>query len=185
MTIASRLGPLSSIVTFFVPGLPQTAGSKTAIPMQGKDGRLHVAMRDGRTRKSAQRHTDWRACVALAAQRALGNYPPSTWPIQLELAFQLMRPRSHRTSRGDLRLSASGLPTTRPDLLKLARSVEDACTGILWVDDAQIVREELVKSYADFEGSGVTVSVWAIRDLWDVERIEARTERARRRAGTA
>ena len=32
-----------------------------------------------------------------------------------------------------------------PDVLKLARGVEDALTGIVWRDDAQIVNESLNK----------------------------------------
>lgn len=32
-----------------------------------------------------------------------------------------------------------------PDVLKLARGVEDALTGIVWRDDAQIVNESLSK----------------------------------------
>jgi Holliday junction resolvase RusA-like endonuclease len=37
----------------------------------------------------------------------------------------------------------------KPDVLKLARAVEDALTGILYRDDAQIVTEVLRKRYGD------------------------------------
>jgi Holliday junction resolvase RusA-like endonuclease len=40
------------------------------------------------------------------------------------------------------------VPITRPDLLKLTRLLEDACSGIIWRDDAQISDELLMKRYA-------------------------------------
>ena len=45
--------------------------------------------------------------------------------------------------------SAPFYHTTKPDALKLARSTEDALTGIVWADDAQTAVLEISKRYAD------------------------------------
>jgi hypothetical protein len=36
--------------------------------------------------------------------------------------------------------------------LKLARAAEDALTGVLWLDDSQIVDERISKAYGDDVG---------------------------------
>jgi len=51
-------------------------------------------------------------------------------------------------------------PASRPDLTKLIRSVEDALTGILWRDDAQVISQVALKRYAmPDETPGVRVRV--------------------------
>jgi Holliday junction resolvase RusA-like endonuclease len=70
--------------------------------------------------------------------------------LSVSMVFVVAEPKTHRTSTGAL--SAAGRrqpwPTTRPDLLKLARAIEDALTGVVYRDDALIVQERLVKDYA-------------------------------------
>jgi Holliday junction resolvase RusA-like endonuclease len=61
---------------------------------------------------------------------------------------------------------AAGLeewPAKPPDVLKLARAVEDALTGALWTDDALVVSEYLLKRYAPPGGpERVTVTVMEV-----------------------
>lgn len=52
-------------------------------------------------------------------------------------------------------------PIVRPDLLKLARAVEDALSGVLWKDDSQVVVEVLRKRYDEPMGCVVTVKEFA------------------------
>jgi crossover junction endodeoxyribonuclease RusA len=143
------------VIEFFVPGAPVAGGSKRAFPVRGRDGRLHVSVADD----SGPRGREWRAAVRLsAAQTAqLAGVGPLDGPLRLSLWFLLARPRGHVGRRG-LRPGAPPFPTTRPDVLKLARAVEDACTGIVWRDDAQVVAEDLRKLYAD-DGAPIGVRV--------------------------
>lgn len=48
--------------------------------------------------------------------------------------------------------------TTRPDLDKLARSVFDGLTGIVYCDDSQVVRAHLYKSFGEPERIEVRVT---------------------------
>lgn len=71
-------------------------------------------------------------------------------PVVAEFTFYQPRPKGHfGTGRnaGRLKTSAPEFPTVKPDALKLARAVEDALSGVLYRDDAQIVREVLEKEY--------------------------------------
>jgi Holliday junction resolvase RusA-like endonuclease len=129
------------VIEFTVLGEPAPAGSKRAF--QNKyTGRISVADASYRTKP-------WQAEVKAAASQVA---PPEllTGPLSLRITFFKPRPASHYgTGRnaGTLKLSASEFPTTRPDVLKLARAVEDALTGLIYRDDAQIVNEYLHKRY--------------------------------------
>lgn len=144
------------MISFFVPGLPIPGGSKTAFPIRRKDGSAGVAVSDA----SGRRGKEWRARIALAAHAAVNpDLLAPRGPLCLTLAFAMPRPKGHYGKHG-VRRSAPVFPVVRPDVLKLARVVEDACTGILWHDDAQICVEILTKEYG--RRIGVRVSVAAM-----------------------
>jgi Holliday junction resolvase RusA-like endonuclease len=167
------------MIEFFVPGAPVPAGSKRVVMAGKAGGPVRPIVTDDVDTKGRGR--DWRAAVRFAAAAAMPSVcsqcgdslqagacgpthaalarrdVPLDGPLHLSLLFVVPRPRSHRGKRG-LLPSAPAYPTTKPDVLKLARAVEDACTKILWRDDAQIVTEDIHKAYAD-DGDSVGVRV--------------------------
>ena len=157
-------------ISFFVPGRAIAAGSKRAFTRRGAGGHvIGVGVEDS----SGKSGREWRAAIRLAAGEAMaeGDFPakPLEGPLALRLEFYTPRPAGQWGKRG-LRPSAPAFPTTRPDVLKLARAVEDACTGILWRDDSQIVDESLRKWFNDTHGVGVVVTVAPILDVRDLAR---------------
>lgn len=134
-------------LTFTVPGRAQPAGSKRAFPFRKKDGRLGVAVSDAN-----QNARGWKERVALvAAERYVARFGPRApfdGAVSLDVEVRLARPKGHFGKRG-LKVGARKFPTTKPDTTKLVRAIEDACTGILWVDDAQIVEQSARKVYAE------------------------------------
>lgn len=128
---------------FTVLGEARPAGSKRAFV--SKAGRAIV------TDDSGKRGKDWRRAVAEAA----GEVAPADLlrgPLKVTMTFFRPRPKSHyRTGKNAhlLRDSAPARPTTRPDVLKLARAAEDSMTGVLYADDSQIVAEHLFKKYGE------------------------------------
>jgi len=139
-------------VSFFVPGTPRPGGSKTAFPT--KSGKIALVDASGKAGRS------WRSDVKVFAKQAYSG-PPMDGPVCLRLAFRMPRPKSHyRTGKraGELRDGAPFWHTSKPDLTKLVRSVEDALTGILWRDDAQIGEQIVDKQYA--REIGVLITVW-------------------------
>ena len=127
-----------------VLGQPKPAGSKRAF-LVGKDRKRAVITDD-----TGMAGRDWRVAVQHAITLAYGA-PPLTGPLELTCVFTVVRPRGHSGRRG-LRPSAPRYPTTRPDLTKLLRAVEDAATGLLWADDAQIVTQIVTKGYGTRPG---------------------------------
>lgn len=132
--------------TFTIPGIAQPAGSKRAFCLK-KGGAFTgraVVTDDNPKSKS------WQAEVKHAALNA--GVKPQDGPISLTLTFFMPRPKGHfgtGKNASTLKSDAPDCPTGRPDLLKLARGIEDALTGIAWRDDAQIVEEHLEKFYCD------------------------------------
>ncbi len=141
---------MAESVEFFVPGVPASGGSKRQV-IHRHTGKV-VTMDDCR------RNRDWRAVVALAAREAMGGRPPLDGPLEVELRFVVPRPRGHYGSgrnAGRVRAAAPPYPTTKPDVLKLARSTEDALSGVLYVDDAQTIELHARKRYGDRPGCEV------------------------------
>lgn len=138
-------------IQFFVPGKPQTAGSK-----KGFSRGRHVSIVDANDKTKP-----WQAQVALFAREAYSG-PLLEGPIAVTFVFFRLRPAGHLgTGRnaGILKASAPIAPATIPDVLKLARAVEDALTGVLWRDDAQIVNETLLDRYGVLPGVAIEAAV--------------------------
>lgn len=138
-------------LAIWVPGLPAPQGSKKVVPtarghrvIEGNEARLRP----------------WRQAVAIEASLAMGrDASPTRGAVRVELAFSFPRPAGHYgngRNQGIVRDSAPAYKTTKPDLDKLARSVLDALTGIVFVDDAQV--DELL-ARKRFGAAGVDIVV--------------------------
>lgn len=149
------------VLSFEVIGTPQTAGSKTAFT-NPRTGKVIVAESGDRAAKRT-----WRGDVRDAAQDAIAHSPDDWWqyagPVAVSFTFRRARPKAHYGSGRNadvLKPNAPRWPTTAPDALKLARALEDALTGVAYVDDAQIVDEQIFKRYGP---PGVSVAITQLR----------------------
>jgi Holliday junction resolvase RusA-like endonuclease len=141
---------MSDTITFHVPGIPQTADSKRAFVIPGKNGGKPRAIVTDDNPKGK----DWRATIQQVAADHFAV--PMEGPLKVSLRFGLLRPKGHFGKRG-LKPSAPQYPTVKPDVIKLARCVEDALNGLAWKDDSQIVFEELGKVYAGSPGVQIEI----------------------------
>lgn len=131
----------NTVLNIWVPGVPIPQGSKTARVMGGRAVMFEI--NDHKLRP-------WRKAVALAARAAWAGREPIAGPVELRLTFFLPRGKTVRRA----------LPTTKPDLVKLARAVEDSLTDAqVWADDSLVVDEHLHKRYAEEAGPGVRIRV--------------------------
>lgn len=105
---------------------------------------------------------EWRKVVALKARSHMAylGSKPLDRAAELHLQFIQERPKSHyRTGKNadKLKDDAPKLPISKPDCLKLARAVEDALTGIMYVDDCLVVSGSQSKRYGEIAGVMITV----------------------------
>lgn len=82
----------------------------------------------------------WEHTVRVEALR-IPNRRKLVGPVRLTADFALRRPRS-------VSVRARPYPLVKPDLSKLVRGIEDALTGVLYLDDAQICAIATTKTYA-------------------------------------
>jgi Holliday junction resolvase RusA-like endonuclease len=126
------------VVRIVVYGKPEPAGSKKAVQVKG---RAQVVDANPKAAK-------WKRKVADHARLVMAGRDLLEGPVRLELYFVLERPKSHVGRRGLLRSGSPADHVTKPDALKLARAVEDALTGIVYRDDAQVTDGRQTKRYA-------------------------------------
>ena len=151
------------ILNFTVHGEARPAGSKRAFALRRRDGTL-VTRPGGapviNVTDDNPKSKDWKGTVAWAAREAVGSgFALLHGPLVVTFSFYRTRPKGHLKPDGLLAKSGrdNPYPTTKPDVLKLARGAEDALTGVLWRDDAQIVKETLEKNYGNWARLEVTV----------------------------
>lgn len=147
--------PAGEALTFWVPGRPAPGGSKRFVGIGKKTGRAILIDAAG------ERNKEWRASVAYCAS-LLAPAELMRGPLEVAFEFTMPRPKGHfHTSKkraGELREDAPTHPTSKPDVLKLARSTEDALTSVIWADDAQTVKLTATKQYGDKPGCKITIT---------------------------
>lgn len=126
------------MIKIVVPGIPKPAGSKRVVTNRST-GKAYVI-------DACDKSRDWKTSVAQVARDTYKS-EPFLGPIRLEIEFIYPRPKSHYRSNGILKTNAPHWKSTKPDLTKLVRAVEDALTGIIWIDDAQVVLTIAEKHY--------------------------------------
>ena len=143
------------MIEFFVPGVPRPGGSKRAF-LNKHTGKANLVDASGEKGK------DWRGDAKIFARQAYKG-SPLEGPLTLEVTFWMPRPKGHYGSGRNsdkLKESAPMWPVTKPDSTKLIRSLEDALTGLIWIDDAQVVLQVISKEYASkTQPPGATVQV--------------------------
>lgn len=139
-------------ITLTIFGTPQPAGSKRGFAFRRANGSTGVAISDANPKSR-----DWKEQVASAA-RVVYAGDLLEGPLSVAFRFYRPRPKGHFGKRGlNAHGSATPFPIGRPDVLKLSRGVEDALTGVVWRDDAQIVHETIVKSWGEPARCEVTI----------------------------
>lgn len=132
------------VLRFTCVGQPATAGSKRAFTLPS--GGVRVTDTSGTKGKS------WRAVCQDAAAEAMNGDGLLREPLSVHFHFYVPRPKGHYGSGRNadkLKPSAPQYPAKRPDVTKWVRAVEDALTGVVWHDDAQIVRQLADKDYGE------------------------------------
>ena len=133
---------------FSVRGIPVAQGSTRAF------------IRGGRAITVSKMHggplAGWRDAIATEARAAMGARPLIAGPARVVLAFTWPRPAGHSGKHG-LRPSAPRWKTTAPDIDKTARAALDALTGVVFVDDRQVVGLVASKGWSETPGVEITV----------------------------
>jgi Holliday junction resolvase RusA-like endonuclease len=92
--------------------------------------------------------------IALAAHSAMAGSPPMSGPVALEIMTIHSIPASWSKKKKLAASNGEVHPCVTPDADNILKAIGDGGNGVLWVDDRQIVRIKLSRSY------GGTPSLW-------------------------
>lgn len=139
--------PVGDGIVITVFGTPGPQGSKSFKGSRAtkSGGRAPILV------ESSKKVKPWREAVADAATEALYRLRPTqrlafplAGPLQAEMVFTLKPPARIPAERF---VDGVPYPAAYPDTSKLVRSTEDALTGAIWRDDAQVVVYTFVAKY--------------------------------------
>jgi len=130
------------VLAFTVPGEPQGKG-------RAKFG-------GGRTYTPAKT-VSYEGLIALAAQDAMAGRPLMDGPLSMVVEAFMSVPASDSAKKRAAKLAGEIRPTKVPDYDNIAKAVSDACNGIAYRDDAQIVSAIVRKHYGETPGVRVTI----------------------------
>lgn len=144
MIAAQQKMCVDETIRITVYGVAQPAGSKRGFAFKRKNGSTGVAISDANPKSR-----EFKNVVSDAAREAYHG-PLLQGPLDVTMIFVRPRLKGHYRKDGTVKPAfVDALPTSKPDVLKLARGVEDALSKIVYLDDSQIVDERIRKVYGE------------------------------------
>lgn len=143
-------------ISFFAPGIPKGQPRVRAF-VRGR----HAGVYDPGTAD------DFKGAIMAAALAVIPGLPRPIFadgPLRVECEFIFPRPKSHFTSKGQIKPTAPVWHTQKPDIDNLLKGALDALTKIqMWQDDCQVCSSALLKRFTALgEPSGVQITITAI-----------------------
>lgn len=135
------------MISFTIPGQPVAKGR----PKFARRGNFVTAYTPAKTQS-------YENLVRMAAAEAMAGANPSARPIALSLSLWLQIPASWSQTKRKKAAFGAVLPTKKPDADNILKGIKDGCNGIVWRDDAQVVRITLEKRYSEQPRATVSVS---------------------------
>lgn len=134
------------MIQFTVPGQPQ-GKQRPRVGKVGGHARLFTP----------EKTASYEGLVALAAQHAMVGHELLEGPCDVTLDIVLQVPASWSNRKRLYALAGNLHPTTKPDIDNVEKAIFDACNGIVWHDDVQVVRVKKAKRYGPVPGVRVSV----------------------------
>jgi Holliday junction resolvase RusA-like endonuclease len=129
-------------LSFTVAGTPVPKARPKARIMKTKAGAITASVyTPGKTVSYENR-------IAAAAQATMNGSPPTQQPLDVQLTIQLLPPASWSQKRQRESVAGDIAATKKPDMDNIVKSALDAMNGIVYRDDAQIVRLLVIKVYS-------------------------------------
>lgn len=135
------------MIAFTIPGQPVAKGR----PKFARRGAHVVAYTPAKT-------ASYENLVKMAAAEAMGSVQPTGAPLALTVTLNLQIPASWSKKRRASAAAGAICATKKPDADNVLKGIKDGCNGIVWADDAQVVRIMLEKRYSETPSAVVEVA---------------------------
>jgi len=104
-----------------------------------------------------QKTKDYEDLVKESAAQAMGSNELLDTPLKVFIHIRIPIPKSASKKVRQDCLDQLIRPTKKPDWDNVAKAITDACNGVIYVDDCQIVDAHVTKRYSDLAGVDVIV----------------------------
>lgn len=134
------------MIEFFVPGKPSPKA------------RARVVRHQGRIRSYTPEATaNYELYVKWLGAAAMAGLKPSDKPCRLHMIVALPVPQSWSKKKQEQAILGNIMPTAKPDLSNILKSIEDALNGVAYVDDSQLCEVVMRKCYSVHPGVQVRI----------------------------
>ena len=137
---------MSRKIEFFVPGAPVGKGR----PRAARRGAGVVMFTPGKT-------ADYEALAAAMASNAMHAHQLLDGPLEAVLEMRFPVPASWSKAKRARALAGVEWHTSKPDADNVAKAILDACNGVVFRDDAQVVVLIATKSFSEEPGVRVVI----------------------------
>jgi len=141
---------LASPVVVTIPGAPVGKGR----PRFARRGNFVHTFTPEKT-------ANYESLVRLAAQEAMQGRAPMDCALDVALDLIVTPPASWSNKKHMAAIAGQIAPTTKPDLDNTAKGIFDACNGVVWLDDKQIVDARISKRYGMKPMAVLMVRAWS------------------------
>jgi Holliday junction resolvase RusA-like endonuclease len=139
-------GEVSRKIEFFVPG-----------PPVGK-GRPRAARRGaGVVMFTPEKTVGYETLAATTAGNAMRAHQPLDGPLEAVLEMRFPVPASWSKAKRVRALAGAEWHTSKPDADNVAKAILDACNGVVFRDDAQVVMLIATKAFSEEPGVRVVI----------------------------
>lgn len=135
---------MEQVFEIAVPGRPRPKGSMRAVQNRAQTGAYLI--------HDNKRTKPWQRDIEKAARLFFCGDPLASG-IKLEIAFWFHKPALATKKNRPY-------PTVKPDLDKLTRTVLDALSGIVYLDDCQVISIDVTKRYSTDNFEGVNIKIF-------------------------
>ena len=105
----------------------------------------------------SEKSRDFKEYVSHMAYQSMDGHEPFSGPIVVSICVYRRVPSTWSKLKVARALDNMIFPTGRPDVDNLAKGIMDGMTGVVWVDDAQVVRLIVEKKYDNQDWASVRV----------------------------
>lgn len=129
------------------------------IEVEGKPiGKARARVTKGGFAFTPKPTANWESFARLKASEAMAGKNPTDRPVKLNVCAFFIPSKSWPKWKKEQADCGAIAHTAKPDLDNIIKIAKDSLNGVVWTDDAQVVRVEAVKSYSDVERVEITVT---------------------------
>lgn len=130
------------MIQFTIPGIPVPKGRPRARIIKGGPGKPDFV-----SLYTPAETVAYEAKISQLAKIAMGTRLPSIAPIEVLMELRMPIPVSWSKKKQVAASQGKVRATKKPDSDNVLKAITDACNGIVWGDDAQIVVTTVRKLY--------------------------------------